>query len=629
MQHRASTVSRLCWLPAFGYAAAVAVAVVAALLTHFVPGPLGGPLLFLLVPAVAGLALLAGTGPGLLASGLSAAALVGQVSPDKVLQSLGFFIASVLTVGIAGAHTVRWYGTGTDIDDRQRAEAALRRSEELNRRLIDSSLDCIKVLDLQGNLLSMSTGGQLLLEIPDLRPYLNNCWLDFWKTEDRREVAEAVAAARAGAMGHFQAFCPSAAGTPKWWDVLITPINGDDGRVEHLLAVSRDVTKQKLAELERERLLAALEDRDRRKDDFLAILSHELRNPLAPISNSLRVLDRAAAGSDQARRARAIIERQVRHMTRLVEDLLDVSRITRGKIQLQRERLDLRSVMERTLEDHRPGFMARDIMLHAGLPPQPVWVDGDATRLAQVIGNLLQNAAKFTRTGGRVEVELGQEGQTAVVRVRDTGVGIAPDMLARIFQPFAQSDLTLDRSSGGLGLGLALVKGLIELHGGQVQARSAGPDQGTELTVRLPAEHAIVLSERPELRGVKPPARRVLIIEDNVDAAESLREVLEIDEHEVAVAFTGPEGLEKACSFAPDVVLCDIGLPGMDGYEVARAFRANGTLRDITLVALTGYALMEDTRKALEAGFDRHLAKPPALEELEGILAELPKHRAS
>jgi two-component system CheB/CheR fusion protein len=371
-----------------------------------------------------------------------------------------------------------------------------------------------------------------------------------------------------------------------------------------------------------------LEEADRRKDEFLAVLSHELRTPLAPIKNSLYLLERSEAEGPQARRAREIMERQVDHMTRLVSDLLDVSRITHGKIRLQCERIDLREVVGRTIEDLRSGFTARRIELHAEQPGRPVWVDGDATRLGQALGNLLHNAAKFTNDGGAVSVTLRQEGETAVLQVRDSGVGIAPAMLGRIFQPFTQADRTLDRSTGGLGLGLALVKGVVELHGGEVSAHSDGAGKGSEFTLRLPARPEPAAAAQAPLAPARR-ARRVLVIEDNEDAAETLQAALELNGHEVAVAFDGPRGLERARAFGPEAVLCDIGLPGMDGYAVARAFRSDAALRDVALVALTGYALPEDVERAKAAGFDRHLAKPPDLATLERVLSELPGRQAA
>jgi two-component system CheB/CheR fusion protein len=257
-----------------------------------------------------------------------------------------------------------------------------------------------------------------------------------------------------------------------------------------------------------------------------------------------------------------------------------------------------------------------------------VWVDGDATRLGQALGNLLHNSAKFTNVGGAVTVTLRQEGETAVLRVRDTGAGITPAMLGGLFKPFAQADRTLDRSMGGLGLGLALVRGVVELHGGEVTAHSDGVGKGAEFTLRLPAQPEPAPSAPPKLVRAHR-ASRVLVIEDNEDAAESLKVALELSGHEVALAFDGPQGLEEARSFRPEVVLCDIGLPGMDGYEVARALRADDDLRDIPLVALSGYALPEDLERARAAGFDEHVAKPADLDALERILWEVLDRRAA
>lgn len=388
-----------------------------------------------------------------------------------------------------------------------------------------------------------------------------------------------------------------------------------DGRARFAILVGHDVTERKRSE-------ETLREADRRKDEFLAMLSHELRNPLAPIRNAIYLLQRLPPGSEGAHRALQIIERQVGHMSRLISDLLDVSRITRGKIRITKERLDLRLVVGRSIEDLRSIFVARGIAVATHLPAEAVWIEADATRFEQLISNLLNNAAKFTNEGGRVTVELRRDGSTAVLRVEDTGVGIAPPLLGRLFEPFAQADRTLDRAAGGLGLGLALVKGLVELHGGSVEAKSAGAGLGAEFVVRLPAESEP--PERPERahgRRSAAPARRILIIEDNEDAAETLKQALELDRHEVTVAYSGPEGLRKARNFCPEVIFCDIGLPGMDGYAVARELRRDPALSSVRLIALTGYAQPEDSERALEAGFDLHLAKPPEVEQIESVLA--------
>jgi signal transduction histidine kinase/CheY-like chemotaxis protein len=370
----------------------------------------------------------------------------------------------------------------------------------------------------------------------------------------------------------------------------------------------------------------ALRESDERKSHFIAMLSHELRNPLAPLRHALWLLDRAAPGTDQASHARATLGRQVLHLSRITDDLLDVTRISRGRIQLQKTRVDLVELVRRAVEDHEPLFTARNVSLSTELHPLPLWLEADPTRIGQVVGNVLWNAAKFTDPGGHAEivVERGPEG-LARVRISDDGIGIPARVLGHVFDAFVQADVSLERMRGGLGVGLSLVKTLVELHGGTVTASSAGPGHGAEFTVSLP-----LAPEQPELPHASAsdrdtmPRHRVLVVEDNLDAAETLREMLLMWDHEVEVAHDGREGIEKARSFLPDVVLCDIGLPIMDGYEVARAIRSDPDLSSAFLVAVTGYASHEDARKAVGAGFDRHLGKPVPVEVLEELLATAP-----
>jgi PAS domain S-box-containing protein len=403
--------------------------------------------------------------------------------------------------------------------------------------------------------------------------------------------------------------------------VISSNVLWEDGKFIHTRCFTRDVTDRRRAE-------EALHEEARRKDEFLAMLGHELRNPLAPISNSLYILDSSGAGEEQRAKARRMIERQVRHLTRLVDDLLDISRISRGKILLRRERLDLVESVRTTVEDQRPALEAGGLALDLDLPDEPVWVNGDATRLSQIVGNVLHNAGKFTDPGGLVAVSVQREPErgTAAVAVRDTGIGMEPELLARLFEPFSQADRGMDRSRGGLGLGLALVKALAELHGGSVAASSPGPGQGSEVTVRLPLEavaEEVAVTQEPRHNGDER-SRRCLIIEDHADAAESLALLLRLAGHEAEVAADADEGLERAQQFRPEVVLCDIGLPGtMDGYGVARAFRADPELRSTCLIALTGYGQEEDRRRALEAGFDAHLTKPADLDALKRLLGGL------
>jgi two-component system CheB/CheR fusion protein len=393
---------------------------------------------------------------------------------------------------------------------------------------------------------------------------------------------------------------------------------------QKLLAAVRE-EKERLSRAEEALRVAnaQLTEADQRKNEFLAVLSHELRNPLTPIRNSLYILERVAPGGDQARRALEVIGRQSGQLARLVDDLLDVTRISRNKIQLQRGPLDLNELVRRTVEDHHSLFEGKGIAVETSFAAERLPISGDAARLAQMVGNILQNAVKFTPADGRVAVSTAVAASRgrATLRVIDNGVGIEPTMLTRLFQPFTQAEATLDRSTGGLGLGLALVKGLVLMHGGDVRAHSDGPGRGAEFVVELPLEAASADQASPTAVGAKQSRRRVLIIEDNIDAADSLREVLAFGDHVIEVAYNGPEGLARAREFKPEVVLCDIGLPGMDGYQVARAFRADNALRGVFLVALSGYALPEDLQRAQEAGFDRHLAKPPSIEKMEEALA--------
>lgn len=384
------------------------------------------------------------------------------------------------------------------------------------------------------------------------------------------------------------------------------------------LVAVHDITARRRAE-------AALREEGGRKDDFLAALSHELRNPLAPIRSSLSLVERVEPGGEEARKAMAILRRQVDHLVHIVDDLLDVTRIARNKVHLQREPLELGSLVRRTVDDHLPEFETRGVALEGHVAPEPLWAEADGTRLVQVIGNLLANALKFTPGGGRVDVGLRREGDHAVMSVRDNGVGIPPEMRARLFEPFIQAPQTLDRSRGGLGLGLAMVKGLVELHGGTVDVTSGGPGLGCEFTIRLP----LAAAPQPEAAPASPvptrPRRRVLVIEDNVDTADSLCDLLTLDGHDARVAYDGPSGIARAREFHPDVVFCDIGLPEVDGYEVARAMRADDALRGTYLVALSGYARPEDRERSTQAGFDWHLAKPPSTDALERVIAERPR----
>jgi PAS domain S-box-containing protein len=467
----------------------------------------------------------------------------------------------------------------------------------------------------------------LPLDIPPERRY-RDAWHFSRPPEDRQRATETyVAALKAGREHYAQEFrCLRQDGELRWIheQVHVEPL--DAGRW-HFVGVCTDITEQKRLEEELRRKADDLVRADQSKDEVLARLAHELRNPLAPILNAVGVLKRVGSEEPLSIRAWEIIERQVRHQARLIDDLLDISRITRGKITLRPERLDLVRLVRDTTEDRRSLLEAEDRDLVLQLPGDPLWVEGDPTRLAQVVGNLLDNAAKFTNPGGCITVSVAQSGdeaRTAEIRVRDSGIGIEPEILPHVFDTFAQADRTLERSSGGLGLGLALVKGLVALHGGEAQAESDGIGCGAEFTVRLPAIAA------PDAGGPAPVHRRsagplrVLIVEDHRDAAESLRDLLELSGCTVQVAYSGRRGVETARQFRPDVVLCDLGLPELNGYEVAAALRADPTTATARLIALSGYGREEDQLRCRQAGFDLHLTKPVDFAELERLLEPEP-----
>jgi PAS domain S-box-containing protein len=413
-------------------------------------------------------------------------------------------------------------------------------------------------------------------------------------------------------------------GTIHWMAARGIVMRDERGRPLRMLGVGLDVTeRRRLAEELRQRA-DELAESDRRKDEFLAMLAHELRNPLAPLSTALHLL----SNDDGAReRFLGVATRQVKHLVRLVDDLLDASRITQGKVTLKKDRVQLRDVIERAVELVRPQTEDRGHALTVSLPPEPVILHADAVRLAQVVTNLLGNAAKYTPPGGSIWLTAERSGDEVVIRVRDTGVGLASDLIPRIFDLFVQGDPSLARTRGGLGIGLTLVRRLVELHGGRVEARSAGPGQGSEFVVRLPALPPI-LDAPTEV----PPARqqeargaslRILVVEDNVDAAEALAMVLTLWGHEVRIAYDGLAALQVAESYQADVIISDVGLPNMDGYEVARRLRAHGGYGQAVLIAISGYGRDEDKRLALEAGFDHHFVKPPDLDQLGDLLGRV------
>lgn len=386
----------------------------------------------------------------------------------------------------------------------------------------------------------------------------------------------------------------------------------DSGTVCGSVTVIEDVTERVNYETELSERLEALREADRRKDEFLATLAHELRNPLAPIRNALQIMQ-LTTDPATLERVRDLIERQVGHMVRLVDDLMEVSRITRGKVTLQLLRIDIRLVVNAALETSRPLIDAGNHQLSLTLPSRPIYIDGDLTRLAQVLANLLNNAAKYTPPNGRISVTVDQKRGQAVIRVKDNGVGIAPEMLPRIFELFTQVDQSLERSQGGLGIGLALVRKLVEMHGGAVEGYSEGVGLGSEFTVRLPlsSEDQSARNPDPKWSSISSaPARRILVADDNVDAATSLSSLLELSGHEVRTVHDGLSAVRSAKEFRPDLILMDIGMPGLNGYDACRSIRTESWGKAIVLVALSGWGQEDDRNRASDVGFDLHLTKP-------------------
>jgi signal transduction histidine kinase len=416
-------------------------------------------------------------------------------------------------------------------------------------------------------------------------------------------------------------------GEARWMAYKVLTLPGADGRPVAFATVSQDITERKRLEDDLRRVAEELSRADRRKTEFLAMLAHELRNPLAPISNAVRALtlhrDETAVDS-----ASEMLERQVGQIIRLVDDLLDVSRISRGKIALRTEPVELSRIIQQAVETTRALYRSMNQELTVTLPPETIYLNADPTRLAQVVGNLLNNACKFTDAGGRISLAVEREGAQVAIRVRDTGVGIAAEHLAGIFEMFTQVESSLERSRSGLGIGLTLVKTLVEMHGGTVEAHSEGVGRGSEFVVRLPVlldvSEALSPVAPPQLEGAPVVRRRVLIVDDNKDAAEWLATLLGLSGHETHVAFDGLEAIKAAERLLPDAVLLDIGLPRVDGYEVCRRIRQQPWGRDLVIVALTGWGQEEDRQKSRAAGFNTHLVKPVDDELLLSLLASLP-----
>jgi PAS domain S-box-containing protein len=543
-------------------------------------------------------------------------------------------------------------------------ETQLRQSEERFRLMVAAVQDyAIFMLDPQGYISTWNIGAERIKGY-SADEIIGQHFSRFYPQEAIDRQWPKVQLQRAEQLGHVEdeGWRVRKDGSRFWADVVITALRDEKGHLYGFAKVTRDLTERRASEEairranielerriadrtaellaankslhseieERGRLEAELHDRvaelateAQHKNDFLAMLAHELRNPLAPIRNALHLLKLPGADPATTRQARGMMERQLQHLVRLVDDLLDVSRLMRDRIELRLESVELASIIARAIETAQPAIDAHGHELVVSLPNEPVTLEGDVVRLAQVFSNLLNNAAKFTPTVGRIWLSAETNDGQVNVRVRDSGAGIAPELLPRIFDLFVQADRSLARSQGGLGVGLTVVKRLVEMHGGSVVARSAGAGQGSEFSVRLPVvAKARMPAARPSrFTNLATLAHRVLVVDDNVDAAESAAMLLRLWGHAVQTAHDGPFALQAARAFRPEIVLLDIGLPGLNGYEVAKQLRAQPWGRGMYLVAMTGFGQDDDKRRSLAAGFDVHLTKPLDPVKLEQLIA--------
>ena len=518
-------------------------------------------------------------------------------------------------------------GTMADVTGYRRAEAALRSSEELYRTVIasmDEAFCLVEVLFDDGDApcdyrfleinkafeqhtgLNDAVGRTIRELVPVHEPY-------WWE-----------AYGRVARTGEPVRFVSEAQGLARWYDVYATRLGGAGSR--KVAVLFNDITERRRADEELRRLAAELARADRRKNEFLATLAHELRNPLAPLRNGLRLMRIAADRPEVVEPTRAMMERQLAHMVQLVDDLLDVARISSGKLDLRLQRVALHTVVDSAVETCGPQIEARRQSLGLDLPSLPMWLRADPVRLSQVLGNLLHNASKYTPEGGHIGLSAAPDGEGAVrITVHDDGAGIAPDLLPSVFDMFTQGGRSADTLYGGLGIGLALVRRLVEQHGGTVAAESAGTGQGSAFHVGLP-----LASPAPAASAGEPPPRppsaaplRVLVADDNADSADTLAMVLETEGHELRVAHDGAEALRLAQAWRPDLAILDIGMPGLNGHEVARALRATPGLEDIALLALTGWGSAEDRARSAASGFDLHLTKPVDPLQVLRLLARL------
>jgi PAS domain S-box-containing protein len=511
------------------------------------------------------------------------------------------------------------YGKIThDLTERRREQESLRQSEERFRLLVEGVKDYgIFMLDVDGRIMSWNTGAERIKGY-SAKEIIGRHFSLFYPPEliAADWPAHELRIARTEGRYEEEAWRVRKDGSRFWASVIISAIRDHTGELRGYAKVTRDLTQRQR--------MQQLQEASRQMSDFVAMLAHELRNPLAPIRNAMQVMALRGLEDPQLEWCRTVVDRQVAHLGRLVDDLLDVNRVTTGKIQLKCELVPIALVLERALESSSPLIQERKHHVEISFPEEPLLLHADPTRLAQVFLNLLNNAAKYTPANGLIQISGEAEGQNIVVRVRDNGIGIAPDLLPKVFDLFVQGSRSLDRAEGGLGIGLTLVREIVRLHGGSVSVSSAGVQQGTQFTVKLP----LVTRTRDQTRnghGTDEPAssarqRRILVVDDNSDSAESMALLLRASGHDVHTAHDGASALEQADAHKPEIVLLDIGLPGLSGYTVAKRLRELPGLGAVKLIAITGYGQEEDRKRSRDAGFDHHLVKPVDIAVLGALL---------
>jgi PAS domain S-box-containing protein len=538
--------------------------------------------------------------------------LLGNVT---VLERPTRVAALVSAIRTALRARQRQYQTRDYMAERERGL----RAQAFLGAIVESSEDAIISKTLEGRILTWNSGAEHLFGYSASEAIGQPITLLIPPERQDEEPALLERLRRGESIEHFETIRVTKDGRMIDVSLTVSPVRDSDGLVIAASKVARDITERKRTE-------TALRDADRRKNEFLAILAHELRNPLAPICNSLHILRMTGQHDSATERVTEMMERQIHHLVRLVDDLLEISRISRGKIELRKEPVEVAAFVRGAVETSRPLIDGAGHQLALAISPEPLTVHGDPVRLTQVLANLLNNAAKYTDPGGQIWLTVRRQDQGVTISVRDTGTGIPPDLLPQVFEPFMQVDRHANRSQGGLGIGLTLVKSIVEMHGGTVQAHSDGVGRGSEFVVRLPLGAMQVHPQTPEkipAESAVLTARRVLVVDDNRDAAESLAMLLGLLGADVHIVCNGPDTFDAIALHQASVVLLDIGMPGMDGYEVARRIRQEPKYRDVTLIALTGWGQEGDRRRSHDAGFDYHLIKPAELATLQSLLSSI------